>query len=243
MRPKKGTKPRRSIRYMLSADRKLQKLSLKRMSELKRPAEPARSIPSKHIGAAKPSARPRWAMSPPAIALGVIGVVAAAALITAGQPSPATDGAGAGAPRVADASFASAPAPARAEASKPAAAKAPVTPAVSTAPKAAAPRPAAPAAATTTAQSAIAPAVTVTGCVERDGERFWLKDTSGADAPKSRSWRSGFLKKRPSRVELVDATDTLRLSSLVGRRVAATGVLANREMQARSLRSIAASCE
>jgi hypothetical protein len=231
---------------MLSADRKLQKLSLKRMSELKKSAEPARSTPSKQTAAAKPPARPRWAMSPPAIALGVIGVVAAAALITAGQPSPGTDGAGTGAPRVADASFASAPAPARAEPPKPAAAKAPVTPVVSKAPapRGAAPEapPAAPAAAPVTAQSAIVAAVTVTGCVERDGETYWLKDTSGADAPKSRSWRSGFLKKRPSRVELVDATDTLRLSSLVGRRVAATGVLTNREMQARSLRSVAASC-
>ena len=124
------------------------------------------------------------------------------------------------------------------------AAKAPVTPAVSKAPAPKAATPEAPPAAPTaaTAQSAVVPAVTVTGCVERDGETFWLKDTSGADAPKSRSWRSGFLKKRPSRVELVDAAGTLRLSSLVGRRVAATGVLENREMQARSLRSVSASC-
>jgi hypothetical protein len=84
--------------------------------------------------------------------------------------------------------------------------------------------------------------VTITGCVQRDGKTFWLQDTSGADAPQSRSWKSGFLKKRPSRIELVDAANTLRLSSHVGQRVAATGVLANRELRARSLRSAAGRC-
>ena len=43
--------------------------------------------------------------------------------------------------------------------------------------------------------AAKAPPVTVTGCLERTDEGFRMKDTSGADAPKSRSWKSGFLKK------------------------------------------------
>jgi hypothetical protein len=182
-------------------------------------------------------------MSGLTIALGVIGVVAAAALITAGQPSPGADGVSTEAPR-ADASLASAPA-ARVETGKPAS-KALVTPAVSRTPAAnvAAAESQLTGSARTpvTAQSTIVPNVTVTGCVERDGDTFWLKDTEGADAPKSRSWRSGFLKKRPSRIELVDATNTLRLSSQVGRRIAATGVLTNREMRARSLRSASGSC-
>ena len=139
------------------------------------------------------------------------------------------------APRAADASLASAPAAARVETRQPAS-REPVTQAVSRTPAAEV------AAAEVTAQSTIVPNVTVTGCVERDGDTFWLKDTEGADAPKSRSWKSGFLKKRPSRIELVDATNTLRLSSQVGRRVAATGVLTNREMRARSLRSASGSC-
>ena len=84
--------------------------------------------------------------------------------------------------------------------------------------------------------------VTITGCLELDEETFWLKDTSGADAPKSRRWRSGFLKKRPAPIELVDAAKTLRLPNHVGQRVAATGMLMHREMQVRSLQRIAASC-
>ena len=84
--------------------------------------------------------------------------------------------------------------------------------------------------------------VTITGCLEHDDEAFWLSDASGADAPVSRSWRSGFLKKRPSRIELVDAAHSLRLTSYVGQRVAATGTLVNREMKTRSLYPVRASC-
>ena len=84
--------------------------------------------------------------------------------------------------------------------------------------------------------------VTITGCLDLDEETFWLKNTSGVDAPKSRSRRSGFLKKRPSRIEFVDATNALKLPNYVGQRVASTGMLTNREMRARSLRRVAASC-
>ena len=40
--------------------------------------------------------------------------------------------------------------------------------------------------------------VTITGCLEvsTSGDTFRLTDTEGVDAPKSRSWRSGFFKKR-----------------------------------------------
>ncbi|MGH8639395.1 MAG: hypothetical protein ACREUZ_19845, partial [Burkholderiales bacterium] len=84
--------------------------------------------------------------------------------------------------------------------------------------------------------------VTITGCLELDEQRFWLKDASGVGAPKSRSWRSGFLKKRSSPIELVAATSTLNLPGYVGQRVAATGMLLNGEMRARSLQRVAASC-
>lgn len=84
--------------------------------------------------------------------------------------------------------------------------------------------------------------VTITGCLEHDDEAFWLSDAAGADAPVSRSWRSGFLKKRPSRIELVDAAHALRLTSYVGQRVAATGTLVNREMKTHSLHPVSASC-
>jgi hypothetical protein len=84
--------------------------------------------------------------------------------------------------------------------------------------------------------------VTITGCLELDEHTFRLKDTSGVDAPRSRSWRSGFLRKRPVSIALVDETNTLRLSEHVGHRVAATGVLTNREMRARSMQRLAAAC-
>jgi hypothetical protein len=84
--------------------------------------------------------------------------------------------------------------------------------------------------------------VTITGCLELEEETFWLKEASGGDALKSRSWRSGFLKKRPPSIKLVDATNALRLPSHVGQRVAATGTLMNRDLQASSLRRVAASC-
>ena len=84
--------------------------------------------------------------------------------------------------------------------------------------------------------------VTITGCLERDEDTFRLKDTSGVDVPKSRSWRSGFFKKSTSSIGLVDATYSLKLADYVGQRVAATGVLMNRELRAQSLQPVAASC-
>jgi hypothetical protein len=97
-------------------------------------------------------------------------------------------------------------------------------------------------AATLTAPAAQVASVTITGCLEHDDETFWLSDPSGTDAPTSRSWKSGFLKKRPSRIELVDSEHALRLTSYVGHRVSATGTLVNREMQTRSLHPLSATC-
>ena len=84
--------------------------------------------------------------------------------------------------------------------------------------------------------------VTITGCLEHDEETFWLSDASGADAPTSRSWKSGFLKKRPSRIELIDAEHALPLTNYVGHRVSATGTIVNREMRTRSLHPLSATC-
>jgi hypothetical protein len=84
--------------------------------------------------------------------------------------------------------------------------------------------------------------VTITGCLERVDETFRLKDTAGADAPKSRSWKSGFLKKGSASIEVVDASKRLKLPDHVGQRVSVTGVLVNREMQVRSMQRVATSC-
>src|SRR5262245_2386267 len=85
--------------------------------------------------------------------------------------------------------------------------------------------------------------VTITGCLERDDETFRLKDTSGADAPRSRSWKSAFLKKGAAPVAVVDASSRLKLTNHVGQRVSVTGTLTDGEMQIRSLRRVATSCK
>jgi hypothetical protein len=87
-----------------------------------------------------------------------------------------------------------------------------------------------------------AEAVTISGCLQNGDDAFWLKDLAGADAPKARSWKSGFLKTHRASIKVADATGTLNLSTYVGQRVTATGTLANRTMQAHSLHRVAASC-
>ncbi len=87
-------------------------------------------------------------------------------------------------------------------------------------------------------------AVTINGCLERDGNTFRLKDIEGEDAPKTRSWKSGFLRKGKPKIDVVDATNNrLRLTEHVGQRVSLTGMLEDREMQARSVTRVAAYCE
>jgi len=84
--------------------------------------------------------------------------------------------------------------------------------------------------------------VTISGCLESDDDGFRLKDTSGAETPKSRSWKSGFLKKHSASVDVIDPGHTLNLAGHVGQRVSATGTLNNREMRAQSLQSVSPSC-
>ena len=97
-------------------------------------------------------------------------------------------------------------------------------------------------AASATPSAKIAAPVTVAGCLQRNDQTLRLKDTTGADAPKSRSWKSGFLKKGQAKIELVAVPGT-NLAGQVGRRVSVTGMLDDREMQVRSVRRLAASCD
>jgi hypothetical protein len=86
--------------------------------------------------------------------------------------------------------------------------------------------------------------VTINGCLEREGNVFRLKNVDGEDAPKSRSWRSGFLRKGKSKIDIVDATNNrLKLTDHVGHRVTITGMLEDREMQARAITRVAPYCE
>jgi hypothetical protein len=85
--------------------------------------------------------------------------------------------------------------------------------------------------------------VTISGCLEQDDQRFLLKDTSGEDAPKGRSWRSGFLRRSAATIDVIDQGDRHHLPTYVGQRVSVTGTLVDREMQVRSVRIVAISCD
>jgi hypothetical protein len=65
---------------------------------------------------------------------------------------------------------------------------------------------------------------------------------TGGVAPKSRSWRSGFLKKGSASLEVIDAANRLKLTDHVGQRVSVTGVLVDRGIRVRSLQRVATSC-
>jgi hypothetical protein len=85
-------------------------------------------------------------------------------------------------------------------------------------------------------------AVTVTGCLERDDDSFRLTDTSGDDAPKARSWKSGFLVKRKASIALVDS-ERVSFPSYVGARVAVTGTLEDRAMRVVSVQRVGPACK
>lgn len=85
--------------------------------------------------------------------------------------------------------------------------------------------------------------VTLTGCLVRSDKDFRLNDTTGVNAPKSRSWKSGFLAKRSASISIVPASSELPLSRHVGERVTVSGTLIERQMQVRTLRRVSSSCD
>jgi hypothetical protein len=91
-------------------------------------------------------------------------------------------------------------------------------------------------------KSAKAPVTTLEGCLERNGDSFRLKETSGTDAPKARSWKSGFLKKGAASVDVLDTNESLGLANRVGTRVSVSGTLVDRQMQAHAIHRVASSC-
>ena len=100
-----------------------------------------------------------------------------------------------------------------------------------------------PAVLVTPAATIEAPTATIAGCLTFDDGEYRLKDATGTDAPKSRSWKSGFLAKRSASIDIVDSNQSLALPIHVGHRVEIAGTLVEREMQARSLVQLAGSCK
>lgn len=192
--------------------------------------------------------------------LAVACIVAAGILIAARQPTPQTETPALELQPATKPVTAAAPAPRQARnTAKPAARAATTSPARASAPtsgsnaptiestskpavvEAAATTPRAEAASRAPVQAASA--VTITGCLREDDDKFQLRDTSGENAPRSRNWRSGFLRRSSASIDVVDGANRLRLPSHVGHRVSLTGMLVDREMQARSLQMLAANCE
>jgi hypothetical protein len=93
--------------------------------------------------------------------------------------------------------------------------------------------------------SAAVQSVTISGCLEVsvDGDQYRLTNTEGADAPKARSWKSGFLKKGSAPVDLVDFSEGPMLRKYVGHRVVATGLLSGRQLRLRSMQSGGSTCQ
>ena len=205
-----------------------------------RPKRPAPQIRWRRTPGAKASTYLEWAVRSRGLVFAAMFVIVAAALLAAREDGPRTEpvNAGVSLEPIAE-NRAEAPSiPREREAVKTVAAK----PAVTPVPQPPASVAAAPANHTAEPEAQRLATVTVTGCIDSEDGAFRLTDASGAEAPTSRSWKSGFLKKRPASIALEDAAGTLALRSHVGRRVAATGTLIDREMRARSLRVIG-SCE
>jgi hypothetical protein len=85
-------------------------------------------------------------------------------------------------------------------------------------------------------------AVTIEGCLVQDNDTYRLKNTSGEEAPKGRSWKSGFLHRGSKTLDVVDARHRLNLAGHAGQRVSVTGVLDDKELQGTSIKRVAASC-
>lgn len=256
-----GKKPKRSgPRYLLSGDARLQKLSLKKLTQprAKTSARKRAARTSTPSARAAESLRWPWTANPGAIGLAGLGILAAATLFAAGQMSDRAESGTVVTP-MADARLVSESAPsttpARVEKPVPAKERTPVrektaapkpTVAAATAPAATAPAATATSRSASLAESAPEPApagtVTITGCLAKGKDGFWLKDVSGADLSKKRSWRSGFFKKSTSRVDVVAASSAVQFAGYVGHRVAATGLLEDQELRARSVRSLASAC-
>jgi hypothetical protein len=66
--------------------------------------------------------------------------------------------------------------------------------------------------------------VTMIGCLESDGSNYRLADVQGNQAPKGRSWKTGFITKKTKNIDLVGAPASLKLQDHIGRKVSVSGL-------------------
>jgi hypothetical protein len=88
----------------------------------------------------------------------------------------------------------------------------------------------------------VTPAI-IEGCLIKSDLGFRLRDTAGTDAPRGRSWKSGFLHRSARAVDVTDARHRLNLSSHVGERVSVAGTLDDGRLQAESIKRTGESCK
>ena len=84
---------------------------------------------------------------------------------------------------------------------------------------------------------------TIAGCLVRDDGIFQLKDTDGQHAPRTRSWKSGFIRKGSATIDVIDAANRLKLGPHVGHRVSVSGTLTDRELRAHAMRATSERCD
>ena len=210
-------------------------MGVKKSARAKTPAKLAAKPPAKSVEAKPERSNPRMGMTKmvgAGLALVGIATLAGVVMLTGRDSGERAEAAAVAAQLDSPAVPPQAAKPVRAIAGVPARnKKAPAKPRPADAPgTAAAPKTA----------SELPDAVMLEGCLEQSGDTFRLKNTTGEDAPKSRSWKSGFLKKGSRPVDVVDWNN--RLKSHVGERISVSGMFVDGEMHVRSLRRVSSSC-
>ena len=85
--------------------------------------------------------------------------------------------------------------------------------------------------------------VTMNGCLREDGGKFVLTGLKGDQAPKGRSWKTGYIVKAKKDVVVTPASGGVKLKDHVGRQVTIAGLTNGcTKVTARSIRRFAASC-
>lgn len=85
--------------------------------------------------------------------------------------------------------------------------------------------------------------VTLTGCLRADGDHYKLTSLQGDNIPKSRTWKSGYLKKSTREYQVVTTTPAVKLKDHVNHQVTLTGTAdGGWQLRARSVKHVAPSC-